>query len=592
MQLKFKIKMYRSHNCGELRAAHINKEVTLAGWVQKSRDKGFMIWVDLRDRYGITQLIFDEERTSKSLIEKAKTLGREFVIQVKGAVIERQSKNPNLPTGEIEVLVSELNILNDAKLPPFTIEDETDGGEDIRMKYRYLDIRRNPVKNNLVFRHKVAMEVRKYLSNQDFIEVETPYLIKSTPEGARDFLVPSRMNQGQFYALPQSPQTFKQLLMVGGMDKYFQIVKCFRDEDLRADRQPEFTQIDCEMAFVEQEDVLQIFEGLTRHLLKEIHGVEIEAFPRITYDDAMRLYGNDKPDIRFGMQFGQLNAVTQHKDFGVFNNSELVVGIAVPGGNSYTRKEIDNLIKWVKRPQVGALGMVYCRVNEDGTFKSSVDKFYDEKDFVKWAEITGAKPGDLICILSGETNKVRAQMSALRMELAERLGLRKPKEFAPLWVVDFPLLELDEETGHYHAMHHPFTSPKPGQLELLDSNPGAVKANAYDLVLNGNEIGGGSIRIHDKPTQATMLKHLGFSEEEAKAQFGFLMDAFEYGAPPHGGIAFGLDRLVAILGGQETIRDFIAFPKNNSGRDVMIDAPAFIDEDQLQELSIKLDVQE
>ncbi|CAL2081240.1 Aspartate--tRNA ligase [Tenacibaculum sp. 190524A05c] len=584
--------MYRSHSCGELRASHINTEVTLAGWVQKSRDKGFMIWVDLRDRYGITQLIFDEERTSKDLMEKAKTLGREFVIQVKGTVIERASKNPNIETGDIEVLVSELNILNEAKLPPFTIEDETDGGEDIRMKYRYLDIRRNPVKNSLVFRHKVSMEVRKYLSDKGFIDVETPYLIKSTPEGARDFLVPSRMNAGQFYALPQSPQTFKQLLMVGGMDKYFQIVKCFRDEDLRADRQPEFTQIDCEMAFVEQEDILEIFEGMTRHLLKEINGVEVDKFPRMSFDDAMRLYGNDKPDIRFGMQFGELNEVAQHKEFKVFNEAELVVGIAVPGGASYTRKEIDKLIDWVKRPQVGALGMVYVKCNEDGSFKSSVDKFYDQEDLAKWAETTGAKAGDLICVLSGKTSKVRAQLSALRMELAERLGLRKPDEFAPLWVVDFPLLELDEETGHYHAMHHPFTSPKPGQIELLDTDPGAVKANAYDLVLNGNEIGGGSIRIHDKETQAIMFKHLGFTPEEAKEQFGFLMDAFEYGAPPHGGLAFGLDRLVAILGGQETIRDFIAFPKNNSGRDVMIDAPATIDNEQLQELSIQLNVQE
>ena len=582
--------MYRSHSCGELRAADINSTVTLAGWVQKSRDKGFMVWVDLRDRYGVTQLIFDEERTSSEIMEKAKSLGREFVIQVSGQVIERESKNDKISTGAIEVLVSELTILNESKLPPFTIENETDGGEDIRMKYRYLDIRRNPVKDSLIFRHKVTMEVRKYLSEKSFIEIETPYLIKSTPEGARDFVVPSRMNQGQFYALPQSPQTFKQLLMVGGMDKYFQIVKCFRDEDLRADRQPEFTQIDCEMAFVEQEDILNTFEGLTRHLLKEINGVEVDKFPRMLYDDAMRLYGNDKPDIRFGMQFGELNAVAQHKDFNVFNQAELVVGIAVPGGNEYTRKQIDNVIKWVKRPQVGALGMVYCRVNEDGTYKSSVDKFYDQEDLAKWAEVTGAKPGDLICVLSGETNKVRAQLSALRMHLAEELGLRKPDEFAPLWVIDFPLLELDEETGHYHAMHHPFTSPKPGQLELLDSKPGEVKANAYDLVLNGNGIGGGSIRIHDKETQKIMLKHLGFSDEEAKAQFGFLMDAFEFGAPPHGGIAFGLDRLVAILAGQETIRDFIAFPKNNSGRDVMIDAPAPLDDEQLKELNIKLDM--
>ncbi|MGB0896190.1 MAG: aspartate--tRNA ligase [Flavobacteriaceae bacterium] len=584
--------MYRSHTNGELRASHVNTEVTLSGWVQKSRDKGFIIWVDLRDRYGITQLIFDEERTPAEMMDKAKTLGREFVIQVTGTVIERESKNSKIPTGEIEVLVSKLEILNNAKLPPFTIEDDTDGGEELRMKYRYLDIRRNPVKDSLIFRHKVTMEVRKYLSDQEFIEVETPYLIKSTPEGARDFVVPSRMNEGQFYALPQSPQTFKQLLMVGGMDKYFQIVKCFRDEDLRADRQPEFTQIDCEMAFVEQEDILNIFEGLTRHLLKEINGVEVEKFPRLLYDDAMRLYGNDKPDIRFGMEFGELNDVAQHKEFKVFNDAELVVGIAVPGGASYTRKEIDKLIDWVRRPQVGALGMVYVKCNDDGTFKSSVDKFYNQDDLAQWAEKTGAKAGDLICILSGQTSKVRAQLSALRMEMAERLGLRDPKVFAPLWVIDFPLLELDEETGHYHAMHHPFTSPKPGQLELLDSKPGDVKANAYDLVLNGNEIGGGSIRIHDKNIQATMLKHLGFSEEEAKAQFGFLMDAFEYGAPPHGGLAFGLDRLVAILGGQETIRDFIAFPKNNSGRDVMIDAPATLDDEQLNELSLQLNIQD
>ena len=582
--------MYRTHNNGELRASHIEQEVTLAGWVQKTRNKGFMVWVDLRDRYGITQLIFDAERTPKDMMEQASKLGREFVIQVTGKVIERESKNKNIPTGDIEILVNKVTILNESLTPPFTIEDDTDGGEDLRMKYRYLDIRRNPVRENLIFRHKVSMAVRNYLSEKGFVDVETPYLIKSTPEGARDFVVPSRMNEGQFYALPQSPQTFKQLLMVGGLDKYFQIVKCFRDEDLRADRQPEFTQIDCEMAFIEQEDILNMFEGLTRHLLKEINGVEIGDFPRMQYDDAMRLYGNDKPDIRFGMQFGELNEVAQHKDFGVFNNAELVVGIAVPGGNKFTRKEIDNIIKWVKRPQVGALGMVYSRCNDDGTYKSSVDKFYDQQDLANWAEVTGAKAGDLVCILSGDTNKVRAQLSALRMHLAEELGLRKSDEFAPLWVVDFPLLELDEETGHYHAMHHPFTSPKPGQLALLDSKPGEVKANAYDLVLNGNEIGGGSIRIHDKETQAIMLKHLGFSEEEARAQFGFLMDAFEYGAPPHGGIAFGLDRLVSILGGQETIRDFIAFPKNNSGRDVMIDAPALLDQEQLEELNLKVDL--
>ncbi len=582
--------MYRSHTCGELRESHVNTEVTLSGWVHKVRDKGFVVWIDLRDRYGITQLVFDEERSDARILETARGLGREYVIQVTGKVIERASKNPNIPTGNVELLVSDLQVLNEAILPPFTIEDQTDGGDDLRMKYRYLDIRRNPVKDNLIFRSQVTMEVRKYLAGAGFIEVETPYLIKSTPEGARDFVVPSRMNEGQFYALPQSPQTFKQLLMVGGLDKYFQIVKCFRDEDLRADRQPEFTQIDCEMAFVEQEDILQAFEGLIKHLLKNIHQIESGAFPRLTYDEAMRRYGSDKPDIRFGMEFGELNEVAQHKDFKVFNSAELVVGIAVPGGASYSRKEIDALIDWVKRPQVGAKGMVYVKCNEDGSFKSSVDKFYTAEDLEKWASATGAEAGDLICILSGEAQATRSQLSALRMEMAERLGLRKADEFAPLWVVDFPLLELDEETGRYHAMHHPFTSPKPGQLELLDTAPGEVRANAYDLVLNGNEIGGGSIRIHDKETQATMFKHLGFTPEEARAQFGFLMDAFQYGAPPHGGIAFGLDRLVAILGGQETIRDFIAFPKNNSGRDIMIDAPASIDEAQLKELNLKLDL--
>jgi aspartyl-tRNA synthetase len=580
--------MYRSHNCGELNASHINTEVTLAGWVQKSRDKGFMNWVDLRDRYGVTQLIFDESRSQKEVFELAKTLGREFVIQAKGTVIEREAKNATMATGDIEILVTELIILNAALTPPFTIEDETDGGEDIRMKYRYLDIRRNPVKNNLLFRHKVAMEVRKYLSDLDFCEVETPYLIKSTPEGARDFVVPSRMNEGQFYALPQSPQTFKQLLMVGGMDKYFQIVKCFRDEDLRADRQPEFTQIDCEMAFVQQEDILNVFEGLTRHLLKEIKGIEVEKFPRITYDYAMKTYGNDKPDIRFGMEFGELNEFAQHKEFPIFNSAELVVGIAVPGASEYTRKEIDGLIDWLKRPQIGASGMVYVKCNGDGTFKSSVDKFYDQEDLKNWANTTGAKAGDMIFVLSGPADKTRTQLSALRMEVANRLGLRNPAEFAPLWVVDFPLLEFEEETGRYHAMHHPFTSPKPEDMHLLETNPKAVRANAYDMVLNGNEIGGGSIRIHDKATQQLMFKYLGFTTEQAEDQFGFLMNAFQYGAPPHGGLAFGLDRLVSILGGQETIRDFIAFPKNNSGRDVMIDAPSIIDELQLNELHIKL----
>lgn len=578
--------MFRTHTCGELRLADVNKEITLAGWVQRTRNKGFMIWVDIRDRYGISQLIFDAERTSAELLQKAEALSREDVIQIKGKVIERESKNKNIPTGEVEILVSELTILNKSELPPFTIEDNTDGGEDIRMKYRYLDIRRNPVKNALIFRHQVAQKVRNYLSAEGFIEVETPVLIKSTPEGARDFVVPSRMNAGEFYALPQSPQTFKQLLMVGGMDKYFQIVKCFRDEDLRADRQPEFTQIDCEMAFVEQEDIIQTFEGLTKHLLKELKGISVENFPRMTYAEAMKTYGNDKPDIRFGMKFGELNDLTQHRDFKVFNEAELVVGIAVPNGNSYTRKEIDALVEWVKRPQVGASGMVYVQCKEDGSFKSSVDKFYTEEDLKQWAERTGAKAGDLICILSGKANKVRGQLSALRMELAERLGLRKSDEFAPLWVVDFPLLEWDEESGRYHAMHHPFTSPKPEDIPLLTTNPAEVRANAYDLVLNGNEIGGGSIRIFDKELQAQMFGLLGFTKEQAENQFGFLMNAFKFGAPPHGGIAFGFDRLVAILGGQETIRDFIAFPKNNSGRDVMIDAPSPIADEQLKELSI------
>ncbi len=582
--------MYRSHTNGELRLENVNQEVTLSGWVQKVRDKGFMIWVDLRDRYGITQLIFDEERTSTDLINQAKTLGREFVIQVNGKVIERASKNPNIPTGEIEILVSKLTVLNVSKTPPFTIEDETDGGDELRMKYRYIDIRRNPVRENLIFRSKVTMEVRNYLSQHGFIDVETPYLIKSTPEGARDFVVPSRMNEGQFYALPQSPQTFKQLLMIGGMDKYFQIVKCFRDEDLRADRQPEFTQIDCEMAFVEQDDILNTFEGLTRNLLKKIKGVEVGEFPRMTYADAMRTYGNDKPDIRFDMKFGELNDLAQNKGFGVFDSQELVVGIAVPGCASYSRKQTDKLIDFVKRPQVGANGLIWAKYNDDGTFKSSVDKFFNQDDIAKWAERLHANKGDLMLIMAGGAEKTRTQLSALRMEMAEILGLRKPDEFAPLWIVDFPLLEWDEETQRYHAMHHPFTSPKPEDLKLLDSDPGKVRANAYDMVLNGNEIGGGSIRIFDKETQSRMFDLLGFTKEEAQDQFGFLMNAFEYGAPPHGGIAFGLDRLVAILGGQETIRDFIAFPKNNSGRDVMIDAPSNIDNEQLNELSLKLNL--
>lgn len=582
--------MYRSHDCGCLRSSDIDKEVTLAGWVQKSRDKGFMVWIDVRDRYGITQLIFDEERTDKDVLEQAQKLGREFVIQVTGIVIERESKNTNLPTGDIEILVSDLKILSASKTPPFTIEDTTDGGEELRMKYRYLDIRRNPVRENLIFRSKVAMEVRNFLAGKDFIEVETPVLIKSTPEGARDFVVPSRMNEGQFYALPQSPQTFKQLLMVGGMDKYFQIVKCFRDEDLRADRQPEFTQIDCEMSFVEQEDVLNVFEEMTRHLLKKVKNIDVAAFPRMTYQQAMEKYGNDKPDIRFGMEFGDISAFAKAGDFKIFNDAELVVAIAVPGGESMTRKDIDKLVDWVRRPQVGATGMVYAKCNLDGTYKSSVDKFYTQEDLAKWAEVTGSEPGDLICVLSGPAHKTRAQLSALRMEMASRLGLRNANEFAPLWVVDFPLLEWDDDTNRYHAMHHPFTSPKPEDIDKLTTDPGNVRANAYDLVMNGNEIGGGSVRIFDKKLQSLMFDHLGFTPEEATAQFGFLMDAFEYGAPPHAGLAFGFDRLVAILGGQETIRDFIAFPKNNSGRDVMIDAPSTIADEQLKELNLKVTV--
>ena len=584
--------MFRTHTNGELSLQNLNENVTLSGWVQTIRDKGFMIWIDLRDRYGITQLVFDQDRSSAELIEEAKKLGREFVIQVEGKVIERVSKNPNIPTGEIEILVENLTILNESQLPPFTIEDETDGGEELRMKYRYLDIRRNPVKDKLIFRHKMAQKVRNYLSDQNFIEVETPVLIKSTPEGARDFVVPSRMNPGQFYALPQSPQTFKQLLMIGGMDRYFQIVKCFRDEDLRADRQPEFTQIDCEMAFVEQEDVLEIFEGMTATLLKDITGNDFGKFPRMTFADAMKKYGNDKPDIRFGMEFVEVNELVKGKDFKIFDDAELVVGINVEGCADYTRKQIDELIDWVKRPQIGASGMVWIKFQNDGVATSSLNKFYSEEDLKKITEKFGAKPGDLIFLMSGNENKVRTQLSALRMELGNRLGLRNPKEFAPLWVIDFPLLEWDEETQRYHAMHHPFTSPKTEDLELIHSEPGKVRANAYDLVLNGNEIGGGSVRIFDKDLQSRMFDLLGFTKEEAEAQFGFLMNAFKYGAPPHAGLAFGFDRLVAILDGNEVIRDYIAFPKNNSGRDVMIDAPSPIADLQLEELALKVDIKE
>ena len=579
--------MYRSHNCGELRINDLNKEVKLSGWVQKVRDKGFIMWVDLRDRYGVTQLIFDQERTPSNVIDLAKTLGREFVINITGSVIERNSKNDLMSTGDIEVLVSELKILNSSITPPFTIEDESDGGEELRMKYRYLDIRREPVKNNLILRHKITQQVRTYLSDNSFIEVETPYLIKSTPEGARDFVVPSRMNPGEFYALPQSPQTFKQLLMVAGMDKYFQIVKCFRDEDLRADRQPEFTQIDCEMAFVNQQDILNTFEDLVKHLFQKVKNINLDKFPVMTYDDAVQKYGTDKPDLRYNMKFVELNDVAKNRDFNVFNNSELVVGFLIEGGNSFTRKDIDKYTDWVKRPQIGAGGLAYLRVQEDGTYKSSVDKFYDQSDLENWANKAGAKQGDILFILSGDKDKVRTQLGALRVHVADNLGLKNPEEFKPLWVVDFPLLEWDEETGAFHAMHHPFTSPKPEQIDLIDSDPAAVRADAYDLVLNGNEIGGGSIRIHDKKIQQRMFDCLGFTKEEAEKQFGFLMNAFEYGAPPHGGIAFGLDRLVAIMGGNEIIRDFIAFPKNNSGRDVMIDSPSTVSDEQLKEINLK-----
>lgn len=578
--------MYRTHNCGELRLSHQNQKVTLCGWVQRIKDRGQLVWVVIRDRYGVTQLIIDE-RCSQKVWGSVKKLSREFVIQVKGVVIARESKNYETPTGEIEILVENLTILNPAKTPPFTIENQTDGGEELRMKYRYLDIRRTPVKEALIFRSRVAQQVRNYLSAEGFIEIETPYLIKSTPEGARDFVVPSRMNKGQFYALPQSPQTFKQLLMIGGMDKYFQLVKCFRDEDLRADRQPEFTQIDCEMSFVEQEDVLHTFEGLVGHLMKEIRGIEVNTFPRMAYGEALRKYGTDKPDLRFEMEFVELNDVVRHRNFKVFNEAELVVGIVVSGAAIMTRKEIDVLTHWVKQPQIGADGMVYVKCNEDGSFKSSVDKFYTPEDLAAWAEVAQVQKGDLMVILSGEASKTRAQLSALRLEIAERLGLRKPNEFAPLWVVDFPLLEWDEESNRYHAMHHPFTSPLIEDIPLLEQHPGKVRANAYDLVLNGNEIGGGSIRIHERELQEQMFHYLGFTQEKAEGQFGFLMDAFQYGAPPHGGIAFGFDRLVAILSGQEIIRDFIAFPKNNKGRDVMINAPSFIDKAQLDELALK-----
>jgi aspartyl-tRNA synthetase len=578
--------MLRTHTCGELRISDVGKQATLTGWVQRSRDKGSVLWIDLRDRYGLTQLIFEEGKTASDLMQTARSVGREFVIQAEGAVVERLSKNDKIPTGAIELKVSKLTILNSAKTPPFTIEDDTDGGDELRMKYRYLDLRRTPVRESLQLRHKMAQQTRAYLDSQNFIEVETPVLIKSTPEGARDFVVPSRIHHGEFYALPQSPQTFKQLLMVSGFDRYYQIVKCFRDEDLRADRQPEFTQIDCEMAFVTQEDILNTFEGLIRHLFKAVKGIDLASVPRMNYDEAMRLYGSDKPDTRFDMQFVEITALTKGKNFPVFEAAEIVVGIKANGCSEFTRKQIDELTEYVKRPQVGAKGLVYVQYRTDGTIKSSVDKFYSTDDLKQWATHFAAEPGDLILILSGETNATRKHLNELRLLMGEKLGLRDKNKFSSLWVTDFPLLEWSDETKRYHAMHHPFTSPKPDDIKLLDTDPGKVRANAYDMVINGTEVGGGSIRIHDRPTQQMMFSHLGFSEEEAKKQFGFLMEAFEFGAPPHGGIAFGFDRLCSIFGGADSIRDFIAFPKNNSGKDVMIDSPSTISQEQLDELAL------
>ncbi|MEQ8473961.1 MAG: aspartate--tRNA ligase [Marinoscillum sp.] len=580
--------MLRTHTCGELRSSHIGQTTTLSGWVQKVRDKGGMIWIDIRDRYGITQLIFEEGSTSADTIAAAREVGREYVISATGEVVERVSKNDKISTGDIEIKVSELKVFNKSKTPPFTISDETDGGEDLRAKYRYLDLRRGIVRKNLEMRHKLLQKTRAYLSDQLFMEVETPYLIKSTPEGARDFVVPSRMNPNQFYALPQSPQTFKQLLMVSGFDRYFQIVKCFRDEDLRADRQPEFTQIDCEMAFVTREDILSTFEGLIRYLFKEVKGVDLGELPHMPYAEAITKYGSDKPDTRFGMEFRELNDVAQGAGFVVFDSAELVVGINAEGCGEYTRKQVDELTEFVKKPQIGAKGLVYVKCNADGTFKSSVDKFFDQDALKKWADKFNAKPGDLLLILAGETNKTRKALNELRLEMGSRLGLRDRSKFSALWVVDFPLLEWDEDTKRFHAMHHPFTSPNPEDLDKLATDPGSVRANAYDMVVNGVELGGGSIRIHDRDIQSNMFDALGFSKEEAQDQFGFLLSAFEYGAPPHGGIAFGFDRLCALFGGQDSIRDFIAFPKNTSGRDVMIDSPSPIDNDQLNELYLRL----
>ena len=580
--------MLRTHTCGELRLHHVQQQITLAGWVQRVRNKGGLIWVDLRDRYGLTQLIFEEGSTDKSLLEKAAQLGREFVVQATGTVVERTAKNDKMPTGDIEIKVEELTVLNAAKVPPFIIEDETDGGDELRMRYRYLDLRRNVIREKLQLRHRMMQETRSYMDKQQFIEVETPVLIKSTPEGARDFVVPSRVNPGEFYALPQSPQTFKQLLMVSGFDRYFQIVKCFRDEDLRADRQPEFTQIDCEMAFVNQEDILNTFEGLIKHLFQSVKGVDLGHVPHLTYADAMKFYGNDKPDLRFDMKFVDLTALAKGAGFAVIDQAEIALGICAKGAGEYTRKQLDELTEWVKRPQIGAKGLIYVRYQQDGVLKSSVDKFYSQEQLKSWADACGAAPGDLLLVLSGDEKSTRKQLSELRLKMGEELGLRDRTVFVPLWVVDFPLLEWDEESQRFHAMHHPFTSPKREDIPLLESDPGAVRANAYDLVINGVEVGGGSIRIHDRATQQLMFTHLGFTEEEAQKQFGFLLEAFEFGAPPHGGIAFGFDRLCAIFGGSDSIRDYIAFPKNNSGRDVMIDSPSTLDEAQLAELSIRV----
>jgi aspartyl-tRNA synthetase len=583
--------MHRSHTCGELRLADQDKKVTLSGWVQRSRDLGGMTFTDLRDRYGITQLAFNMDLDA-ALCEAARKLGREFVVKATGTVVERSNKNPNMPTGDIEIRVETFEVLNSSKTPPFTIEDESDGGDDLRMQWRYLDLRRNPLKNNLMLRHRMSIETRKYLDSLSFLEIETPYLIKSTPEGARDFVVPSRMNPGQFYALPQSPQTFKQILMVAGYDRYYQIVRCFRDEDLRADRQPEFTQIDCEMAFVEQEDILNTFEGLVRHLFKSVKGVDIAAVPRMTYDEAMSRYGSDKPDIRFAMEFQYLHEQMKGKGFNVFDSAEAVIGVVAPGAANYTRKQLDELTEWVKRPQIGAKGLVYCLCNEDGSFKSSVDKFYSQDDWKAIAASAGASAGDLILVLSGDLHSTRKQLNEVRLLMGARLGLRKADDFKPLWVIDFPLVEWIEEDKRWFAMHHPFTAPKPEHFGLLETSPGDARANAYDFVLNGVEIGGGSIRIHDRSIQSRMFDLLGFTPEEAQRQFGFLLNAFEYGAPPHGGIAFGFDRFCALFGGAESIRDFIAFPKNNSGRDVMIDAPSVIDDKQLRELSIAVEIEQ